>query len=114
MKSEYVYLIENSATKSLKIGYSNNPTKRFKALQTGSSTPLKLLATIKGDRHKETELHHQFKHLRLGGEWFRYDKRIIKAFKKRIPFWKYVVLWMVIPPIIVLSIIAMGRTVIPN
>jgi len=59
----------------VKIGKAGNPRKRFRQLQCANPAPLELLAIIDGpDGHAlEKELHRQFAHLRVNGEWFRYE-----------------------------------------
>lgn len=54
----------------VKIGYSKNPEKRLKSLQTGNQAPLKLLLVLDGGTDKEAELHERFAELRSRGEWF--------------------------------------------
>jgi len=63
-----VYFIEGAGC--VKIGVAEYPEERLETLQIGSPVSLRLLATCKGGYKKETELHTQFAHLRLHGEWF--------------------------------------------
>lgn len=71
-----IYLITCSKTESCKIGYSNNPDNRLIQLQTGNPFPLELTHIEEGELDKEREYHKKFKHLRLEGEWFNYNKEI--------------------------------------
>ena len=66
----YIYFIENSEDKSIKIGYSTYPPGRLEQLQTSCSAKLTLLATKKGKISLEKKLHKEFSHLRIRGEWF--------------------------------------------
>lgn len=68
----------------IKIGYSSNVGKRIEDL---SITPyeIKLLHTIPGRRCNEADLHRDFKHLRVKGEWFQKAPELlafIEALKK--------------------------------
>ena len=58
----------------VKFGFSKDPDRRVRALQTGSSDLLVLLETVPvGDRsvrEMERLLHREFAHLRSRGEWF--------------------------------------------
>jgi len=59
----------------VKFGFSKDPHRRVRSLQTGSSEELVLLESIAvpEDRVREYErlLHSEFAHLRTRGEWFR-------------------------------------------
>jgi hypothetical protein len=66
-----VYFIQQGDTGPIKIGTSRDVKKRLSALQASSPVPLRLLRTIHGERSREQNLHGQFKHLRMTGEWFR-------------------------------------------
>jgi hypothetical protein len=69
---EINYLVQNTRTKHLKIGYtSRNIKQRLGQLQTGSAEKLVVLATIRGNKRTERALHRRFAHHRLHGEWFR-------------------------------------------
>ncbi len=57
----------------VKIGITDNIRKRLTALQTSSPTPLRLLASVIGDRATECALHRAFAGYRASGEWFHYE-----------------------------------------
>lgn len=71
-----VYFI--SAGRRIKIGQSLNPELRVKSIRGGSvqmpkgldPSRARLLATEPGGQAREQELHRQFAHLRVAGEWF--------------------------------------------
>lgn len=65
-----VYFIESVGLERIKIGFAGEPEKRLRQLQTGSSSPLRLIGCIPGGQHLEAKLHNDFAHLRLDGEWF--------------------------------------------
>lgn len=54
----------------IKIGFAIDVRVRMRALQGAMPWPLELLIAMEGDVDKEHELHRQFKHLRMEGEWF--------------------------------------------
>ncbi|MDA9993289.1 GIY-YIG nuclease family protein [bacterium] len=69
----YIYCISDG--KDLcKFGFSNNPEKRLKTLQTGNPNNLQLIDTIlveeKEVRNLEKTLHKEYAHKRVKGEWF--------------------------------------------
>lgn len=66
-----VYFITARALGQVKIGASDKPYLRLKALQTGSPVPLALERLIDGGVEDERALHGRFSGLRLSGEWFQ-------------------------------------------
>ncbi len=74
----YVYIIENTHLHDTKIGISNNPEKRIKQLQTGSSRPLIIRYAIRFNNRDEAikvenALHKKYSRYKLIGEWFDID-----------------------------------------
>ena len=69
----YLYCISDGEL--CKFGFSAEPLKRLRALQTGSSNVLELFHTIAVDvdsaRLLERTLHKEFANLRVRGDWFR-------------------------------------------
>lgn len=65
-----VYFIENPSAQHIKIGWAKDPKKRLASFQTGASTKYNLLGMIPGSRHLEKKLHHDFRELKVRGEWF--------------------------------------------
>jgi hypothetical protein len=89
----YVYLIENKYSKKVKIGFSVNPASRLKALQTGSSHPLRLVNVFPGTMQDERALHRKFSHLHYSNEWFHASDAIYRQFNaSKIPMWKWYVI----------------------
>ena len=70
----FLYCIANDQG-LCKFGFSREPQRRLRALQTGSADPLFLVESVSvpEDRVREYErvLHQEFGHLRVRGEWFR-------------------------------------------
>lgn len=65
-----VYFVEDITAGAIKIGVTRWPKKRLSVLQIGTSNQLRLLATIPGDEHLESDLHARFAAYRRRGEWF--------------------------------------------
>jgi hypothetical protein len=70
----YLYVIASAEHGPCKIGYSINPEKRLKQLQTGHAHPLKLWFAQAVPNHEarriERQIHCTIGHLRTKGEWF--------------------------------------------
>ena len=69
-----IYVIYNEANKHIKIGFSNNPEKRLKNLQTANSSKLILLHKQEGELNEEKVIHNELKDHCLVGEWYEYSK----------------------------------------
>lgn len=54
----------------VKIGWSRKVAARLAKLQTGNPAPIKLLGVTSGGPAREQEIHRQFAHCRVSGEWF--------------------------------------------
>ncbi len=64
-----VYAVATSGL--VKIGWTTNMAQRFTALNQGSPTPVRIVATMPGGRPLEAWLHQSFARSRVHGEWFR-------------------------------------------
>jgi hypothetical protein len=69
---KYIYLIQSLEEGYYKIGVSKNPQRRIKELQTGNSSPLKLVETYQSEYADKIErtLQRRYSHLNKEGEWF--------------------------------------------
>lgn len=65
------YFIRARGMGDIKIGKSNQVRVRVRSLFTGASRGLDLIACYPAPMAHEKELHEEFEHLRLCGEWFR-------------------------------------------
>lgn len=74
-----VYFIRAETTGRVKIGWSNNPEKRLRGLQTGSAERLSLLRLTPGGVAEEAAFHKLFDHLWVDGEWFNYCDEMLTA-----------------------------------
>jgi hypothetical protein len=70
-----VYLIENSASKLFKIGFSGDPKSRLRQLQSESAYTLEIVSCrmVYGPCVQAVEqlIHKLFAHCRTHGEWFK-------------------------------------------
>lgn len=75
-KHGFVYFITSQDSGLTKVGFSFDPAKRLKQLQTGHGSKLRIPMQIKtkNPRALEARLHLLFKHKRQAGEWFRLDQ----------------------------------------
>jgi hypothetical protein len=90
-----VYFVRARGMGDIKIGKSNHVGTRVKSLWTGASRALDLVACYPSDITHEIELHREFEHLRLCGEWFRPGDELlthlelvgcdIRAFSNAVP-----------------------------
>jgi hypothetical protein len=67
---EYVYLMINTDSSLIKIGYSIKPGYREKTLHSQEPT-VHLIALWEASKQREKELHLKYKEKRVRGEWFR-------------------------------------------
>jgi hypothetical protein len=70
----FVYLISDG--EDVKIGFSNNPTRRLAQIQQTYPKPLELIYQFAGTMADELALHEKFSHLRQDGEWFKMHEDI--------------------------------------
>lgn len=72
---KYIYVIENNGT--YKVGFSKNPERRIKALQTGCANKLKLIYTEPIEVAKtyiiEKIIHKNLANYKIMGEWYKTD-----------------------------------------
>ena len=78
-----IYFIHNHDAGTIKIGSSDDPWKRLRQLQTGSSSRLDLFAVIPGGLSGERDLQSLFGRFKVIGEWFQ-DRPILHYFKDRL------------------------------
>jgi hypothetical protein len=74
--SGFVYFIVRPSTDSLKIGFSADPERRLRQLQTGSDEPLQLLAFFEATFAVEKEIHRRLSGSRMSGEWFQRSREV--------------------------------------
>jgi hypothetical protein len=66
----YVYFI--ASRRATKVGWSRDPRRRLRSLQTGNPEQLFLIAQVQGTKKDERRIHEALRGARLGdSEWFR-------------------------------------------
>lgn len=83
-----IYFMQPPDGGPIKIGYSDAPDVRHKALQLHYGRELVILATMNGGREREAEIHLRFAHLRFGiTEQFRPDSELLDFIEKEGKRW---------------------------
>ena len=72
-----IYFIQNTDTKHIKIGYSDNIRRRLSELQITSPHELTILTICEGGIEVEKELHDKFNDHYVRGEWFNPSEELI-------------------------------------
>lgn len=76
MSEGSIYLLGSAEPLALKIGFTKqDPRDRLKQLQTGNPARLTLIGWYPGTLKEEQELHKTLAEYRIGGEWFRLDRK---------------------------------------
>ena len=81
-----IYFIQNTETKHIKIGYSNNVRKRLSEIQTTSPYELAILTICEGGIEVEKELHDKFNKSYIRGEWFSPSEELITHINNFPPY----------------------------
>jgi Meiotically up-regulated gene 113 len=72
MLMEFVYIIQCSEYKMIKIGRTaGNPYNRIGQIKTANPFPINIIRIIECDLGTEAALHYQFSSYRVHGEWFK-------------------------------------------
>lgn len=79
---DFIYFIRAKALGFIKIGYSSNVAKRIKSLDTGSPDTLELIKVIPGGQEMEHKIHQFFDDIRVKGEWFQPDSKLLNYIEK--------------------------------
>lgn len=80
----YVIGQKNRQWKSLpvKIGYSSNPSKRLKGIQTGNPCPLCIRKLVYGTITEEKKIHTLLHEFKTNGEWFVFNGHAVNILNK--------------------------------
>lgn len=75
-----VYFIVTADFSSIKIGYSANPHRRIRQLQTGNAKKLSFLGMVPGCLQSEAVLHSALEEYRVEGtnEWYTPDLPVLE------------------------------------
>jgi hypothetical protein len=65
-----IYFIKDEVCPSIKIGYSVDPKKRLKRLQTANCNRLVIYGMIPGTIREEKMLHYRYQFSAIRGEWY--------------------------------------------
>jgi hypothetical protein len=76
----FVYLIRNTATGSIKIGFTQQAIEdRLRKLQQGSDARLELIGSLRAQGSEERRLHSACARHRLDGEWFSPEGEVLRV-----------------------------------
>ena len=75
-----VYFMESQGL--IKIGFTRDLARRHWELSNSLPHPVELLHDMPGSFDLETDLHRQFAHLRVRGEWFRKEPDLIEHIER--------------------------------
>ena len=75
----FIYFFRNSS--GIKIGFTMDMEHRYYQLQNGSADVLERLGMIPGTYSLEKEIHARFGPMRIRGEWYRNDPKILEYIK---------------------------------
>lgn len=79
----FVYFIQESVLKNIKIGFtSSSPKRRLKDLALGNSQELYFLGFMIADKPHENYLHKKFAHLHIQQEWFKPGEDLLLYIEK--------------------------------
>lgn len=83
-----VYFIGNLEYGYVKIGQSENVSRRFSQIQSCCPIELTVFDVLGKDDFSETEVHSFFKEHRIHGEWFKINIDLRKLLKNKIDLYK--------------------------
>ncbi len=72
-----IYFIRMGSNGPIKIGFSVEPKRRLRQLQTASPTRLLLLAVVPGELTDELAIHRRLRRYRGEGEWFENGAEVL-------------------------------------
>lgn len=72
-----VYFIKRVSDGLIKVGFSDDPKRRLQQLQTGQPDRLEMILVIRGGMELERTLHIRWRHLNVGGEWFKPHRELL-------------------------------------
>lgn len=84
--SGFVYFIQDTGNRYIKIGYTEDIKSRASCIQTGNPNPIDILAYVRANKKDEAKVHVALKKYRHRGEWFKPTEEVLKmveAAKKR-------------------------------
>jgi hypothetical protein len=85
--SGFVYAVAAGATGQVKIGYSTEPRKRVRNLQTAQTEQLQMVYLVPGTTELEAALHCRFQPHHIRGEWFDLGRRNVAELAQDFVRW---------------------------
>ena len=85
-KGAYVYLLHDVDQNLLKIGFSEDPRRRFKQISNANTNKLECLGYIPGSKTNEANLHRRWAKHNKKLEWFEHQDDIVDYFKEHPEF----------------------------
>mgnify|MGYP003402269466 CR=1 FL=1 len=79
-----IYFIVTEDYQYMKIGFSKDPARRLRGLQTGCPYRLRILFTIPGSKELEAHLHTVYHNYRINGEWFQIEPSLLHSVYEHI------------------------------
>lgn len=93
---ECVYFAYAKSHSLVKIGYSNNPLKRFIVIRRNVPFNLELLLIRPGTRELEKSIHKKLKALKVKGEWFSCSEEAAETLRSNRA--RYAEAWNLLAP----------------
>jgi hypothetical protein len=89
-RGAFVYLFHDEHQNLLKIGFTENPQRRFKEIKNANTNKITFIGYFEGSRTNESILHNIWKKYRKRLEWFYYADEIVDYFRNHPKFneWK--------------------------
>jgi hypothetical protein len=81
-----IYFLQNTYTKHIKIGSSNDVLSRLYDTQSANSYPIILLGIMPGNLLIERQVQAKFVKYKIRGEWFEPDETIMEYINKNCNF----------------------------
>lgn len=73
-----IYFIEIVGDTPVKIGHTSKPVnQRLSQLQVGNPKPMRVVATVDGDKEMEGYLHAMFAEAHIRGEWYERTEAVL-------------------------------------
>lgn len=82
-RSDCVYFMHAIGTDRVKIGWAAVLGARINTISAGCPFPIRILGTLSGRGEVEADIHAQFNHLRVHGEWFLLTSELVLFVQSR-------------------------------
>jgi hypothetical protein len=85
-KGAFVYLLLDTNQNLLKIGFSEEPARRYKEISNANTNKIECIGFIPGTRTNEANLHRKWRRHNKKLEWFEYLDEIVEYFSEHPEF----------------------------